>query len=53
MLAGVFERCMKRRGVKDTDPYDWEKIAPDNNSTGNVATTTPPANVIKPAGYVM
>lgn len=25
MLASLFERCMKRRGVKDTDPYDWEK----------------------------
>lgn len=26
MLIGLFERCMKRRGVKDSDPYDWEKI---------------------------
>ena len=25
MLAGVLERCMKRRGVRDCDPYDWEK----------------------------
>ncbi|XP_024936854.1 tau-tubulin kinase homolog Asator isoform X2 [Cephus cinctus] len=25
MLAGLFERCMKRRGVKPTDPYDWER----------------------------
>ncbi|EFX79866.1 hypothetical protein DAPPUDRAFT_52038, partial [Daphnia pulex] len=24
MLAGVLERCMKRRGVRDCDPYDWE-----------------------------
>lgn len=24
MLAGIFERCLKRRGVKDTDPFDWE-----------------------------
>lgn len=24
MLAGIFERCIKRRGIKDTDPYDWE-----------------------------
>ena len=27
MLAGVLERCMKRRGVRDCDPYDWEKGA--------------------------
>ncbi|XP_037035357.1 tau-tubulin kinase homolog Asator isoform X3 [Bradysia coprophila] len=25
MLASLFERCMKRRGVKDSDPFDWEK----------------------------
>ncbi|XP_076223927.1 tau-tubulin kinase asator isoform X3 [Nomia melanderi] len=25
MLAGLFERCMKRRGVKTNDPYDWER----------------------------
>lgn len=25
MLTGIFERCMKRRGVKDSDPFDWEK----------------------------
>lgn len=26
MLIGLFERCMKRRGVKECDPYDWEKV---------------------------
>lgn len=26
MLIGLFERCMKRRGVKESDPYDWEKV---------------------------
>lgn len=25
MLASIFERCMKRRAIKETDPYDWEK----------------------------
>lgn len=25
MLASLFERCMKRRGVKASDPYDWER----------------------------
>ncbi|XP_047513657.1 tau-tubulin kinase homolog Asator isoform X2 [Pieris napi] len=25
MLAALLERCCKRRGIKDTDPYDWEK----------------------------
>ncbi|XP_067628087.1 tau-tubulin kinase homolog Asator [Eurosta solidaginis] len=35
MLIGLFERCMKRRGVKESDPYDWEKI-----DTGNAAGAT-------------
>ncbi|XP_072381782.1 tau-tubulin kinase homolog Asator isoform X2 [Diabrotica undecimpunctata] len=30
MLISLFERCMKRRGVKETDPYDWEKSQTDN-----------------------
>lgn len=32
MLAGLFERCLKRRGVKATDPYDWEKPFISNES---------------------
>lgn len=31
MLASILDRCLKRRGVKDTDMFDWEKTAaPDN-----------------------
>ncbi|XP_063836437.1 tau-tubulin kinase homolog Asator [Ostrinia nubilalis] len=25
MLTALLERCCKRRGVRDADPYDWEK----------------------------
>ncbi|CAD1475881.1 unnamed protein product, partial [Heterotrigona itama] len=32
MLAGLFERCLKRRGVKATDPYDWERPFISNES---------------------
>lgn len=52
MLAGVFERCMKRRGVKETDPYDWEKIASESNATSpHLASNPPLASVTKPSGY--
>ncbi|XP_026734737.1 tau-tubulin kinase homolog Asator [Trichoplusia ni] len=27
MLGALLERCCKRRGIRDTDPYDWEKDA--------------------------
>ncbi|XP_050685668.1 tau-tubulin kinase homolog Asator isoform X2 [Leptidea sinapis] len=25
MLCGLLERCCKRRGIRETDPYDWER----------------------------
>ncbi|XP_070138418.1 tau-tubulin kinase homolog Asator isoform X3 [Drosophila bipectinata] len=37
MLIGLFERCMKRRGVKESDPYDWEKLDP--TAIGNITST--------------
>ncbi|XP_015172163.1 PREDICTED: uncharacterized protein LOC107064249 isoform X1 [Polistes dominula] len=47
MLAGLFERCMKRRSVKPNDPYDWERplIANEGLSTTRSlpTVTVPPA----------
>ncbi|XP_038219792.1 uncharacterized protein LOC119838057 [Zerene cesonia] len=28
LLGALLERCCRRRGVRDADPYDWEKEAP-------------------------
>lgn len=39
MLAGIFERCIKRRGIKDSDPYDWEIQAALQQSSGSEAAT--------------
>lgn len=53
MLAGVFERCMKRRGVKDTDSFDWEKLPNDVTPASPHATSNPPmASVTKPSGVL-
>jgi len=40
MLFGLFERTMKRRGVRDLDPFDWEKAATDNLGLSGIATPT-------------
>ncbi|XP_066991308.1 tau-tubulin kinase homolog Asator isoform X3 [Anabrus simplex] len=48
MLIGLFERCMKRRGVKESDPYDWEKVPATDNAVPQVPTTTP-AIITRPA----
>lgn len=45
MLAGLFERCMKRRGVKLNDPYDWERPLIANEglpTTRSLPTVTAP-----------
>jgi hypothetical protein len=43
MLAGVLERCMKRLGVRDCDPYDWEKLAeaPQSVTTSSSSAAVP------------
>ncbi|CAG0916568.1 unnamed protein product [Notodromas monacha] len=42
LLHGVLERCMKKRGVKDSDPFDWEKV-PQPDVTQNAENSSPPA----------
>ncbi|XP_060532617.1 tau-tubulin kinase 1 isoform X2 [Cylas formicarius] len=37
MLISLFERCMKRRGVKESDPYDWEKPTGDTQPVSQTA----------------
>lgn len=43
MLAGVLERCMKRRGVRECDPYDWEKVpeTPQSVTTSSSSAAIP------------
>ncbi|KAF9812508.1 hypothetical protein SFRURICE_018996, partial [Spodoptera frugiperda] len=43
MLTSLLERCCKRRGIRDTDPYDWEKDTRrrvETEATTAVATET-------------
>lgn len=42
MLANLLERCMKRRGVKESDPYDWEKPVSTLVQTPSITTTPTP-----------
>lgn len=47
MLISLFERCLKRRGVKEIDPYDWEKApAGDNIPTTINPGSTPQSHAI-------
>ena len=45
MISGIFERTMKRRGVRETDPFDWEKAGSDSTQSeglGTAVKTTAP-----------
>ena len=42
MISGLFERTMKRRGVRDSDPFDWEKPGSDSTASEGIGTTTNP-----------
>lgn len=56
MLLGLFERTMKRRGVRDIDPFDWEKTTesssaqPTPTTAVTAAATTPAVAVIAGSG---
>ncbi|XP_019893433.1 tau-tubulin kinase homolog Asator [Musca domestica] len=49
MLTNIFERCMKRRGVKESDPYDWEKVDAVSGTTVPTTITCSQANQTNPA----
>ncbi|XP_019772963.2 tau-tubulin kinase homolog Asator isoform X3 [Dendroctonus ponderosae] len=42
MLISLFERCMKRRNVKESDPFDWEKPTGDSQPISQVSQVQPP-----------
>ncbi|XP_054280941.1 tau-tubulin kinase homolog Asator isoform X3 [Macrosteles quadrilineatus] len=41
MLSLLLERCMKRRGVRESDPYDWEKPQIQTIAPAITTMTTP------------
>ena len=43
MLHGTFAQCMKRKGVKEGDLYDWENPANDTSTATNTISTAPVA----------
>lgn len=52
MLLGIFERTMKKRGIRDMDPFDWEKSSadtPGGTTTPALVSRNPPTNPEPPA----
>ncbi|OWF52696.1 Tau-tubulin kinase 1 [Mizuhopecten yessoensis] len=44
LLHNLFQQCIKRKGIKEPDPYDWEKIYADG-SVATTTTTSPPIGI--------
>ena len=43
MISGIFERTMKRRGVREIDPFDWEKAGSDSTQSEGLGTAVKPS----------
>ncbi|XP_060587289.1 uncharacterized protein LOC132742817 [Ruditapes philippinarum] len=50
LLQNLFEQCMRRKNIKDCDPFDWEKIYADGSIT-TTTTTSPPLGVKQSPGF--
>lgn len=50
MLFNIFDRCIKRRGIKMDDPYDWEQQIDPNTATASIlnASKVQPENEALP-----
>ncbi|XP_052106929.1 uncharacterized protein LOC127739300 isoform X1 [Mytilus californianus] len=44
MLHTLLDQCIKRKGIKESDAYDWEKIYSDG-SVATTITTSPPIGI--------
>ena len=40
-FQGLLQQCMNRKGIRDNDPFDWEK----SNQENSITTTTTTTNV--------
>ncbi|XP_041352893.1 uncharacterized protein LOC121371225 isoform X2 [Gigantopelta aegis] len=38
LLQNLFEQCMRRKGIKESDPYNWEKPQNDTSLTASVTS---------------
>lgn len=50
LLQNLFEQCMRRKNIKDSDPFDWEKVYADGSIT-TTTTTSPPLGVKQSPGF--
>ncbi|XP_045167204.2 uncharacterized protein LOC123530491 [Mercenaria mercenaria] len=50
LLQNLFEQCMRRKNIKESDPFDWEKIYADGSIT-TTTTTSPPLGVKQSPGF--
>ena len=51
-LNTLMDHCMNRKGIKESDPFDWERICADVSLTTTTLSTDIPVKDIKPLRYV-
>ena len=45
MLISIIEKAIAKKGIKESDPFDWEKT-PGDASQATTTTSTPPMGQI-------
>jgi len=48
LLFGIFDRCIKRRGIKLDDPFDWEQQIESNTATASILNASKVDNDLQP-----
>ncbi|KAL3873107.1 hypothetical protein ACJMK2_036264 [Sinanodonta woodiana] len=51
LLHNLFEQCMRRKGIKESDLFDWEKVYVDGSIT-TTTTTSPPLGIKQTPGML-
>ena len=52
LLHSLFDQCLRRKGIHDSDPFDWEKGCGDGSLTTTTTTATPPVGTKETRGMV-
>lgn len=51
LLHNLFDQCIRRKCIRENDPYDWEKISGDG-SLATTTTTSPPVAIKQTPGAI-
>ncbi|CAI9724832.1 serine/threonine-protein kinase MRCK gamma isoform X2 [Octopus vulgaris] len=52
LLHNLFDQCIRRKSIRESDPYDWEKLSGDGSLATTTTTTSPPVAIKQTPGAI-